>query len=94
MALIEALIEAPANRLRRLWGSRSCTAGQSRRAPASNASPVGLRRWASRAPEFCVSAGARHRAHAAPGQAVVRYGGLSTLIFAGERPLRGQARWA
>jgi len=87
MALIEALIEAPANRLRRLWELEALhgrlKAGERQRMRRR----FGLRRWASQLPEFVFRRVQGTVPMQRPEQLMVRYGGLSTLIFASRRPL-------
>ena len=88
MALLEALIEAPANRLRRLWELDSLyerlKPGERQRMRRR----FGLRRWAHRLPHLVF-----RRIQGTPvmynaRQLLVRYGGLSMLILASRRPVR------
>ena len=88
MALIEALIEAPANRLRRLWEldvlHERLKPGERQRMRRR----FGLRRWAHRLPHLVF-----RRVQGTPvmynaRQLLVRYGGLSMLILASRRPVR------
>ena len=87
LALVEALIEAPANRLRRLWEleilAQRLSAGQRQRMRRR----FGLRRWAEPLPRqiFDSLQGRlvmRHR-H----QLMVRYGGLLALILGSRHPV-------
>ena len=88
MALIEALIEAPANRLRRLWELdvlyERLKPGERQRMRRH----FGLRRWAHRLPHLVFrriqGTPVMHSAR----QLLVRYGGLSMLILASRRPVR------
>ena len=88
MALIEALIEAPANRLRRLWELELLLARLSEGERQRMRRRFGLRRWAHRLPEQVFTRLQGTTSMQKREQLLVRYSGLSLLILASRRPLR------
>ena len=87
MALVEALIESPANRLRRLWELDALAARLSAGEHQRMRRRFGLRRWSRHLPER-VFRGLQGRLPMRDRkQVLVRYGGLATLIAGSRRPL-------